>query len=259
MSSLPFRILQLLDSLVTRVTRRGASATKRSTRAHQDITIATFECRSMREGRCASHGSRTLSRFKTLRHQSHATAEMREGARVQALVTNLDERCSACATIVASATRYLCSIGTAFDVKDFVSLIVREASLSACVPVIESFKKFKKIVQRGNDASAMAKIRRLGLEKGFNDGSVGISGFVISSTAWSLYCFIRFPSSFWDALRLCCKGGGDTDSTAALTAGFLGAKNGASLFPKELIDILHDQTEWIRFDQMMTQKLSLTI
>lgn len=73
-SSLPFRFSQLLDSLVILMARQGANAAKRSALALQDITSATFECRSMRVVRCASHSSSTLSRFKTLRHQSHTPA-----------------------------------------------------------------------------------------------------------------------------------------------------------------------------------------
>jgi ADP-ribosylglycohydrolase len=57
----------------------------------------------------------------------------------------------------------------------------------------------------------------------YDDGSIGISGFVVSSVVWSLYCFMKSPNNFMEALCICIRAGGDTDSTAAM----LGAVSGA--------------------------------
>lgn len=65
---------------------------------------------------------------------------------------------------------------------------------------------------------AVKLIAKLGQD--YDDGSTGVSGFVVSSVVWSLYSFLVSPSNFVNTIVVAVSAGGDTDSTAAM-AGML--------------------------------------
>jgi ADP-ribosylglycohydrolase len=78
----------------------------------------------------------------------------------------------------------------------------------------------------------------------YDDGSTGISGFIVSSVVWSLYCFLRSPNNYLEALTITISAGGDTDSTAALTGCISGAFLGLKSLPEYLVSIVNDNDEW---------------
>lgn len=79
---------------------------------------------------------------------------------------------------------------------------------------------------------------------GAPDGWRGISPFVVPSVLYSLYAFLRWPDSPWNAICCAIEVGGDVDTTAAMTGALAGARNGLSSLPAALIEQLTDQGTW---------------
>jgi ADP-ribosylglycohydrolase len=72
----------------------------------------------------------------------------------------------------------------------------------------------------------------------------GVSSEVTGSVCWSLYAFLRSPDDYWETVCTAIGAGGDTDTTAAMAGGIVGARVGLNGLPKELLAQLNDQGEW---------------
>ena len=62
---------------------------------------------------------------------------------------------------------------------------------------------------------------------------LGTSGYVVETVSSALFCFAR-ASTYIDSVVMAIKGGGDTDTIAAITGAISGAYYGANGIPKEL-------------------------
>jgi len=71
-----------------------------------------------------------------------------------------------------------------------------------------------------------------------------ISPFVVPSVLWSLYSFLRSPDDYMEAIRIAIGGGGDADTTAAMTGAISGAYLGLDAIPRTLAERLHDDGSW---------------
>ncbi len=71
-----------------------------------------------------------------------------------------------------------------------------------------------------------------------------ISPYVVPSVLWSLYSFARSPDDYKEAIRIAIGGGGDTDTTAAMTGAISGAYLGLSAIPHGLAERLSDCGTW---------------
>jgi ADP-ribosylglycohydrolase len=71
-----------------------------------------------------------------------------------------------------------------------------------------------------------------------------ISPYVVPSVLWSLYSFLRAPDDYWRAVCLAVSGGGDTDTTAAMTGAISGAYLGLDAIPRPLALRLNDCGTW---------------
>jgi len=79
-------------------------------------------------------------------------------------------------------------------------------------------------------------------------GDDGVSPFVTGSVCWSLYAFLHHPESWWDAVCLAMRVGGDTDTLAAMTGAIAGARHGGGALPASLVARLTDRGRWDRDD-----------
>lgn len=70
--------------------------------------------------------------------------------------------------------------------------------------------------------------------------AIGTSGYVLHSVPLAAYFALRAGDDPLEALAETIAVGGDTDSTAAMLGGWLGARHGASGLPADLIGRLHD-------------------
>lgn len=68
----------------------------------------------------------------------------------------------------------------------------------------------------------------------------GTTGFVVSTTAFATFCFLRHGDDPMTALREAIGAGGDTDSIGAILGSWLGALHGEAGLPGHLIDRIHD-------------------
>lgn len=69
---------------------------------------------------------------------------------------------------------------------------------------------------------------------------LGISGYVLHTVPFALYCFVTGPSDPLDSLSTTIAAGGDTDSIGAILGGWLGALHGEAGLPAELLSRIHD-------------------
>ncbi len=69
---------------------------------------------------------------------------------------------------------------------------------------------------------------------------LGNSGFVNHSIPFSTFVFLRFGSDCLTAIQSAIKGGGDTDTNAAIVGAWCGALHGESGLPLELINQIND-------------------
>lgn len=99
--------------------------------------------------------------------------------------------------------------------------------------------------------AALGKIAGAGQKGGRTDGWSGISPFVVPSVLWSLYAFLRHPNDFMAAIRTAISGGGDADTTAAMTGAIIGARLGLYKLPLEWARLLTDQGTW-GFSELVT-------
>ncbi len=68
-----------------------------------------------------------------------------------------------------------------------------------------------------------------------------MSSEVTGSVCWSLYAFLRSPDDYWETICTAIGAGGDTDTTAAMAGGIVGARLGLKGLPQELLARLNDQ------------------
>ena len=83
----------------------------------------------------------------------------------------------------------------------------------------------KPFASANNKQTARDFCRDLGLER-------GVSGYIFHTVPVVLQCWMRYPDDFGAALESIIRCGGDTDSTAAILGGIIGARVGAEALPQ---------------------------
>ena len=71
-----------------------------------------------------------------------------------------------------------------------------------------------------------------------------ISSYVVPSVLWSLYSFLHSPDDYLGAICTAIGGGGDADTTAAMTGAISGAYLGLGAIPSALAERLSDGGTW---------------
>jgi len=72
---------------------------------------------------------------------------------------------------------------------------------------------------------------------GFEDG---VSGFAPDTACAALFCWLRYPARFADAVEAVVRLGGDTDTTGAIVGALAGATLGTGAIPRRWIEGLTD-------------------
>jgi ADP-ribosylglycohydrolase len=91
--------------------------------------------------------------------------------------------------------------------------------------------------------AAVARISGLDSAPSFTP-EIGFTPFVTTSVAWSLYAFLRSPEDYLLSVCTAISGGGDTDTTAAMTGAIAGARIGSSGLPSTLVALVEDRGAW---------------
>ncbi|MCB9867506.1 MAG: ADP-ribosylglycohydrolase family protein [Phycisphaerales bacterium] len=84
----------------------------------------------------------------------------------------------------------------------------------------------------------------------------GVSGFIVHTVAASLFCWLRYAGDFRAGVEGVIRLGGDTDSTAAITGGLLGAALGAEAIPAEWCDRLCEWPRSVNWMMRLAERLS---
>ena len=77
----------------------------------------------------------------------------------------------------------------------------------------------------------------------------GVSGYIYHTVPVVLHTWFRYPRDFMDAMRAVISAGGDTDTTAAILGGIVGAGVGVKGLPQPLIEGLSEfpkSVAWMR-------------
>ncbi len=99
----------------------------------------------------------------------------------------------------------------------------------------------------GRSAAELA--RALGLEN-------GVSGFILHTVPVSLFCAWRYGGDFRAAIEATVRLGGDTDSTAAIVGGLVGAARGTSALPDAWVSQLADWPRSAAWMRALAQRLA---
>jgi ADP-ribosylglycohydrolase len=159
----------------------------------------------------------------------------------QSLVTHRDPRCAAGAVAIAGATA-LAATHRNLDGREVLETLalwteplepMMARGLTALVDWIGLAPEL-----------AASRIHGLGLAVGTRSFTDGFTPFVSTTVLWSLYAFLRSPDDYLDAVTTAIAGGGDTDTTAAMTGAMVGARLGHAALPAALLAKLEDRNAW---------------
>lgn len=168
----------------------------------------------------------------------------------QSIFTHQDQRCSAGSIVIATSVSFVLRKKN-FSSSQMLSHIVdvlKLASSSSVSPSLEDsvISTYTSYLRNMNDhylhlspQKAAKVISKLGQD--FDDGSIGISGFVTSSVMWSLYCFLKSPNDYMTTVMTAISSGGDTDSTAAMAGCISGCYLGIEKIPGIFSSIVNDR------------------
>lgn len=146
-------------------------------------------------------------------------------------ITHTDPRAEAGALIIAMAARYGAQRApTGIDASGFLSRARTYAGdeLAEALAVVEEHLR--------QDASAEACANALGLSR-------AVTGYVNHTVPMALFCWLRHPGSFHEAVDAAVRLGGDTDTLSAIVGALAGATLGPEAIPPAWLNRL---AEWPR-------------
>ena len=188
-----------------------------------------------------SAGNGSAMRAAVVALLATSEAELVDLARLQGHVTHQDPRCAAGSIAIAAAA--WCALHRpTLEAADIAALVApHDAQLAAWIWALPATEGL-------SDASAVASLSRLGVPEGYTDGWAGsISPFVVGSVLWSLRCALLYPDDHLGAVLAAIRGGGDADTTAAMTGAIVGARVGASRL-SPWVERVQDLGTWGRAD-----------
>jgi len=161
----------------------------------------------------------------------------------QSQITHKDRRCWAGAVAVAAAVAEALS-RNAIQVKEFCGRLgdwVRTFDPILATALENQMSDWLKLEPR----HAREEISGVGVSSDFAGPRwEGISPFVTPSVLWSLYSFLRTPEDYWESICTAITGGGDVDTTAAMTGAISGARVGIEGLPNDWARRVTDRGEW---------------
>jgi ADP-ribosylglycohydrolase len=161
--------------------------------------------------------------------------QLRHFTRASTHITHTDPRAKRGALLVAMAAAHGVRHGSA---DGFIDIALRE---SACEEELHQFLKIAAgHLETGSSSETFADA--IGLSR-------GVTGYINHTVPIALYCWMRSPHSFEQAVGDCIALGGDTDTTAAIVGALVGATAGAPAIPQRFLDELVEyprSVKWMR-------------
>jgi ADP-ribosylglycohydrolase len=163
---------------------------------------------------------------------AHHPGRLARFVRVSTRITHVDPRSEQAALAIAFAAAHAVHSdphqATTGDVLAAVRRAITDGEFARKLDVVGD------CLARGDSPAAFAAA--MGLQN-------GVSGFAPDSACAALFCWLRHPGSFPEAVEAVIRLGGDTDSTAAIVGGLAGAASGTSAIPRAWLSGL---AEWPR-------------
>jgi len=163
---------------------------------------------------------------------------LKELVRASTRLTHTDPKAEYGALAVAIAA-YHASIQVKTDVAEYIEQ-VKAACGSGAEEFIALVERAAESATAGETTEAFAV--SLGL-------SHGVSGYIYHTVPVVLHAWFRYPRDFTGAMRAVISAGGDTDTTAAILGGIVGAGVGVKGLPEPLIEGLWEypkSVSWMR-------------
>lgn len=102
-------------------------------------------------------------------------------------------------------------------------------------------------LHRGASAEELADA--LGLHR-------GVTGYVVHTVPVAIFCWLRHAPDFRAAVEAVVRLGGDSDTTAAIVGGLMGATVGAAAIPADWIDGIADWPRGVRWMRALAARLA---
>lgn len=158
---------------------------------------------------------------------------------------------SSCLAHTFASFRCMVSDPDAFNIKTFVTTVVNASEIGKqyypetmnADDITERFKLLETITPKTKTEEIIEK---------FGKGSY----YVYNSLPFTYAFLVRNPTSI-EELYDCASAGGDTDSNASMLGALLGALNGTSIFPKELVDGLDRKNEIIKVADAFSERFGI--
>jgi ADP-ribosyl-[dinitrogen reductase] hydrolase len=167
--------------------------------------------------------------------------------RLAARITHRDDRAEHGALTVAIAAHLAATSQAPVSAKQFVQtmsqrLPPQSATLASIVAVAQSLEQSE---------SAPAFVARLGSKN-------GVSGYMLHTLPAVLHVWLRHQDDYQGGITEMIRLGGDSDSTAAILGGIIGARVGRGGIPAQLLKNLRDWPRSTSFIERVAQRLAHT-
>ena len=171
-----------------------------------------------------------------------SSSELVHAASQQAMITHHDYNAVGGSILVAQAVSLIIDSGGTVDNGDFL--------LSVAQPVSSTAPQFANMVYDLRHFlslpldTAHSIISQLGSQDAAGEWQGTISPHVIPSVLWALFSYLRSRPNYLEVIKMAISGGGDTDTTAAMSGALAGAECGIAMLPDDLTSRLNDKSQW---------------
>lgn len=165
--------------------------------------------------------------------------------RVSARITHKDERAEEGALTVAIAAHLSATSTASVSAQEFATLMAER--LPAHSATLASIRAVAASLAAGQSATDFAA--GLGSKH-------GVSGYMLHTVPVVLHVWLRHPNDYIGGVTEMIRLGGDSDSTAAILGGIIGARVGRAGIPSHLLRNLRDWPRSPRFMERVAQRLA---
>lgn len=181
-------------------------------------------------------------------YAGHTTESLAKLVRASTRLTHTDERAEQGAMAVAIACHYGSTRkAEQLDANELFALLKKHVTNSELGKALETAQ-----AALHDDLTGVELAQQMGL-------SNGISGYIVHTAAIAIFCWLRNPVSFRDAVEEVILLGGDADTTGAITGALAGASLGYSAIPAEWLNGIADWPRSVSWMKRLSDRLARRI
>lgn len=174
---------------------------------------------------------------------------LRTLVRISTRITHTDPKSEYGALAIALAARVASQSQNPISPSTFL-LQLKSSLGSEANELLELIQQVIDSINRGESTLQFAAI--MGLTK-------GVSGYIYHSVPIALHAWFCYPQDFRSAVIAVVECGGDTDSTAAIVGGIIGASVGKAGIPEEWLNRLLEPWQSVRWMENLAIQLNRSI